>query len=197
MNTVDEAVNVAKDWLSSEHSVPRDSIKTVSASKSGDFWYVVLSYYAFTDQRKFSITLSDDGKVLNFRDLSAVQGTRGFGSAPTMVLIAEIFSGIILAIWVISLIATVISAAFVPGIAMIATLIIYPFIFAIFFGVSVYVFLNIIKIKDAIDRGDAAEAFNRDSVGFGVVALLFNGLIPGILLLLAREDLRQAGGAPS
>jgi hypothetical protein len=111
------------------------------------------------------------------------------GSAPTLVLIAMILSILVIIGFGISFIAMLI---------LFANPVAFPFggfivfIFLIFLVISIWILHNILEIRRFMESGDAKSAYDADSVAFGIVALIFNGIITGILLLVARDDLRRA-----
>ena len=63
--------------------------------------------------------------------------------------------------------------------------------------IGIWVFLRTNTIKKAVDIGDAATASRLNTTAFGIIALIFGGIIPGILLLLAKGDIDRAASQMS
>ena len=189
INSVDEANRIGKDWLSREYGVATGSITTVSCVRTGTVWNVVLSFYSFSDLRKYQVVISDEGNIIKTQQLGNAVNQRAMGSAPTLVLIAMILSILVIIGFGISFIAMLI---------LFANPVAFPFggfivfIFLIFLVISIWILHNILEIRRFMESGDAKSAYDADSVAFGIVALIFNGIITGILLLVAMDDLRRA-----
>jgi len=65
--------------------------------------------------------------------------------------------------------------------------------------IGFFVLVTMVKPKliDAIDRGDYASA-NKEAMMVGILALIFAGVITGILIILAKSKLEEAlAGPPS
>jgi hypothetical protein len=61
--------------------------------------------------------------------------------------------------------------------------------------IGIWVFFTINSIKGAVDRGDAATASRLNTTVFGILALIFDGIIPGILLLVAKGNIDRAASS--
>ena len=189
INSVDEANRIGKEWLSREYGVATGSITAVSCSRTGTVWNVVLSFYSFSEPRKYQVIISDEGNVIKTQQLGNPANQRTMGSAPTLVLIAMILSILVIigfAFYSFSLLFLLVAPAIFPFAALLGLVPIF------FFAISIWVLYRILAIRRFIESGDAKSAYDADSVAFGIVALIFNGIITGILLLVARDDLRRA-----
>ena len=189
INSVDEANRIGKDWLSREYGVATGSITTVSCVRTGTVWNVVLSFYSFSDLRKYQVVISDEGNIIKTQQLGNAANQRAMGSAPTLVLIAMILSILIIigfGFYSIALLAIIAIPVTFPFVAFLGLI---PLAFLV---ISIWVLYRILTIRRFMESGDAKSAYDADSVAFGIVALIFNGIITGILLLVARDDLRRA-----
>ena len=189
INSVDEANRIGKEWLSREYGVATGSITTVSCSRTGTVWNVVLSFYSFSEPRKYQVIISDEGNVIKTQQLGNPANQSTMGSAPTLVLIAMILSILVIigfGFYSFALLALIAAPAVFPFAVLLGLVPIF------FFAISIWVLYRILAIKRFIESGDAKSAYDADSVAFGIVALIFNGIITGILLLVARDDLRRA-----
>ena len=83
--------------------------------------------------------------------------------------------------------------AFAPVIGIAAFLAIIPStIFVIVFMVpTILVFVRLNHMKKAADNGDVSKLKNLNSMGWAIVALIFAGVIPGIMLLVAHSPIEE------
>lgn len=138
-------------------------------------------------------------------------------SIKTYLLVAFIFAILALVPWVLALIfwsvvplvgAIVASLAATPtpfgGMVNIYSsgVIIWAVFWLIFWGTwavfGLLCTLRINKMRRAADRGDLPRLKALNSVGWGVAAIFFSGIVPGIMLLIAAgpiKSLRPAGSA--
>jgi len=110
-------------------------------------------------------------------------------SVKTYILIAFIFSLLVEVVWVIAalwyiFVATVfgIFAIFllVPGI-----------VFLVLFAIGFMCFLRIWKMYKAVNAGDVATLKATSDMMWAVLTLIFNGVIPGIMLIIADGPIKQ------
>ncbi len=129
--------------------------------------------------------------------------TDRLASIKTYVLVAWIFSIIIMVIWLlvgiffiigyISVVATASSFGFygdyVAGAAIFG--LIEGVIFLIFMIPAFLVFMRVRRLHSAANAGDIAALKANSSVGWGIIALIFVGVITGIMLLIADGPIKQ------
>ncbi|MGC8608775.1 MAG: hypothetical protein ACP5UV_02765 [Thermoplasmata archaeon] len=206
INSSNEAADVAKNWANSQFGVDRDRVNVVSAGKvTGNNWFVRITFILNNEEKAYSLTIDSTGNILKFTDIKrVVYSGNTMGSAPTMILIAEVFSILALIGFLIAIIASVfgvitsvnVITSSAPGAPVPspfpAIFLIIVIVYAIFLIIGVYVLSRILKMRSFIHAGDAKSAYELNTVGLGVLALIFNGVITGILLLISREDLRNA-----
>ena len=122
---------------------------------------------------------------------------RALGSISTMVLVALIFAIItaILQIVVLGLVGFASSVMSEQGIVSpvaSAELGVIGFLSVVFLIIDVLVIRRTSKMHSAAKNGDIAALKSLNSLGWAIVALIFSGVIPGVLLLIAHgriEDL--------
>jgi putative membrane protein len=116
------------------------------------------------------------------------------GGLKTELLIAWVFALLVVIAWVIGFLvvigsfaaaAAVTSGVGGGGIFGGAGLIIGVFLLILALP-SILVVRRVGKMRSAAKRGDLQTLKGLNSVGWSIVALLFTGLIPGILLLIAH-----------
>lgn len=74
-------------------------------------------------------------------------------------------------------------------IALVASLAIFPIIWLI---LSILVLaLRVWPMREAAERGDIAKLKSLNSVGWAIVALIFAGVIPGIMMLVAIGPINE------
>jgi len=141
-------------------------------------------------------------KLKNLGQYSIVMSNQpqnpALGSIRTELLVGLIFA--ILAL-IGFLIATIYMLAIVPFFYVVAPgapvtvimgmFITYGIIFLIFFIISIVVTVRIYKMYKAANAGDVATLKSMNSIAWGIIALIFSGLIPGIMLLIAHGTIQQ------
>jgi len=113
------------------------------------------------------------------------------GSIRTYILIAFIFAILFMIVWIVGALWTIFAfaaaAAFGFAIFVIAPAIVYLVLFA----VSVIVFLRIWKMYKAVNDGDIATLKATSNIIWAIIALIFAGVIPGIMLIIADGPIKQ------
>jgi hypothetical protein len=70
------------------------------------------------------------------------------------------------------------------------------FMSAVFFALmipSALVFRHTSQMRGAANRGNVSQLEQLNSVGWGIVALIFTGVVPGIILLMAHGPINELG----
>jgi len=122
---------------------------------------------------------------------------RALGSISTMVLVALIFAilaliGEIVVLGLVGFAGAVMSEQGIVSPAASAELGVIGFLSVIFLIIDVLVISRTSKMYSAAKNGDIATLKSLNSLGWAIVALIFSGVIPGVLLLIAHgriEDL--------
>lgn len=65
------------------------------------------------------------------------------------------------------------------------------FAYLVLFAVSVIVFLRIWKMYNAVNAGDIATLKATSNILWAIIALIFAGVIPGIMLIIADGPIKQ------
>lgn len=141
------------------------------------------------------------------------QGSQGFNidnmfsndfeTSKTLILIALIFSIIAMIAFVISGISDILSALALsasyasyglPTPVSVSFLFVYSVVYLIMFLASIIVFMRIRKIYDSLKVGNLQQALMLNSIGWGIIALIFSGIISGVLMLISRGYMERAAG---
>ena len=107
------------------------------------------------------------------------------GSIKTYMLVALIFAILALIVYIVAAGLYIVAAVFFPPAAALSV------IFIILLVIDVIVFRRIYRMYKAAGDGDIATLKSLNSVGWAIVALLFSGLIPGIMLLIAHGAIER------
>lgn len=121
------------------------------------------------------------------------------GSVRTEILVGWIFALLVLISWVIiiliylALTVSLLISLSSLGIASLAFLLyLWPLILLLVLLIlTVLVFSHVNRMRSAANRGDISQLKQLNSVGWGVVALIFSGLIVGIMLLIAHRPIME------
>ncbi len=103
-------------------------------------------------------------------------------SIRTYLLIAYVFNIITVVLFGL---ATAILLIFIIGVVFLIPLIL-----------AILVLQRVSELKGAADKGDIPKLKELNSVGWAVIALLFAGIIPGILLLIANGAINDLSASP-
>jgi len=117
--------------------------------------------------------------------------TDRLASIRTYMLIAFIFSLLFMIVWIGAALWTIVAfAAFaVVGLGFV---VIFPaIIYFVLFAVSVIVFLRIWKMYKAANAGDIATLKATSNILWAIIALIFAGVIPGIMLIISDGPIKQ------
>ena len=127
-------------------------------------------------------------------------------SIKTYMLIAFIFNIIILVVWALEGIwQIVVYATFAPyyniygayyGAAS-AALLIEGIVFLVFLVFAVIVFMRVRRMYNAVNSGDINTLKQLNNIMWAILALIFAGVIPGIMLLISFGPINELGQAPT
>jgi len=106
------------------------------------------------------------------------------GSIKTYLLVAFIFN-------ILAVIAFAIGALFFLVLVFIPFLAILALIFFVPLILSIITLTRINQMRSAAERGDIATLKSLNSVGWGIIALIFAGIITGIFLLIANGPINE------
>jgi len=121
---------------------------------------------------------------------------RALGSISTMVLVALIFAIIAAILWIVVLglvgfAGAVMSEQGIVSPVASAELGVIGFLSVIFLIIDVLVISRTWKMYSAVKNGDIATLKSLNSLGWAIVALIFSGVIPGVLLLIAYGSIND------
>ena len=119
-------------------------------------------------------------------------------SIKTYILIAWIFSILIMIVWLLSGLSAILSyltlaALYDPylGIGFAAGGLITGLVLLIFMVPAFLVFLRIWKMYKAVNAGDLVTLKATSNMMWAIIALIFAGVIPGIMLIISDGPIKQ------
>jgi putative membrane protein len=112
-------------------------------------------------------------------------------SIRTYLLVAFIFAILFMIVWVLAAVWTIVAFA-IATVAGLGIFVILPaFIYLVLFVVSIMVFLRIWKMYNAANASDIATLKATSNILWAIIALIFAGVIPGIMLIIADGPIKQ------
>lgn len=190
--------DAAKNWISSQTGIQTASMNVFRFEKSGENYIVGIETYSSGKTVKYSVVVGNDGNVISHKEL---KNAPAGGSASTLLMVAMVFSIIIEVVFIAEFILGIMTYtaalslyASVPPNArpFLGILLVVPIIYIIFFAIGIYCLIRIIHIRNLYNSGQYQEAYDSNSVLFGILALIFNGFIPGLLMLIARSSMKPS-----
>ena len=199
-------IKMVKQWALFNYNVEEDSVNVFSLNKmENGNWKALCSFRINNFEKRFLILLDSSGNVISYSDFRMYGN---FHSSQDLTLVAEIFSIIAIIGYSIALIEILyiytvyysehpyLSCVGVPvgpnamiSFTTILGFLLIPIIVSIIVGI--YILSRILKIRRYLISGDIASAINENTVALGIIALIFNGIITGVLLLISRGYIKQ------
>ena len=112
-------------------------------------------------------------------------------SIKTYILIAFIFSLLFMFVWVGAALWTLFTLAVFTAIGLGFFVLIPALIYLVLFAISLITFLRIWKMYKAVNAGDIATLKATSNVLWAIIALIFAGVIPGIMLIISDGPIQQ------
>jgi len=112
-------------------------------------------------------------------------------SIRTYMLIAFIFSLLFMIVWVGAALWTIFVFAAFSVVGLGFFVILPAIVYFVLFAVSLIVFLRIWKMYKAANAGDIATLKATSNILWAIIALIFAGVIPGIMLIISDGPIHQ------
>jgi putative membrane protein len=109
----------------------------------------------------------------------------------TYMLIAFIFSIIFVIVWIGAALWTLAAFAFLSVVGLGVFVILPAIVYLVLFAFSIIVFLRIYKMYKAANAGDIATLKATSNMLWAIIALIFAGVIPGIMLIISDGPIKQ------
>ena len=109
----------------------------------------------------------------------------------TYMLIAFIFSIIFVIVWIGAALWTFAAFAFLSVVGLGIFVLLPAIVYLVLFAFSIIVFLRIYKMYKAANAGDIATLKETSNMLWAIIALIFAGVIPGIMLIISDGPIKQ------
>jgi putative membrane protein len=109
----------------------------------------------------------------------------------TYMLIAFIFSIIFVIVWIGAALWTFAAFAFLSVVGLGLFVLLPAIVYLVLFAFSIMVFLRIYKMYKAANAGDIATLKATSNILWAIIALIFAGVIPGIMLIISDGPIKQ------
>ncbi len=112
-------------------------------------------------------------------------------SIKTYMLIAFIFSLLFMIVWIGAALWTIVVFTAFSVVGLGIFVILPAIVYFVLFAVSLIVFLRIWKMYKAVNAGDIATLKATSNILWAIIALIFAGVIPGIMLIISDGPIHQ------
>ena len=119
------------------------------------------------------------------------QSNTNLATVKTYMLIAFIFSIIFVIVWIGAALSVLSAFAYATAVGLGFFFVLPALIYLVLYAVSLIVFLRIYKMYKAANAGDIATLKETSNILWAIIALIFAGVIPGIMLILADGPIKQ------
>jgi putative membrane protein len=119
------------------------------------------------------------------------QSNTNLATVKTYMLIAFIFSILFVIVWIGAALSTFATFAVFSAVGLGFFVLLPAIIYLVLFAISIIVFLRIYKMYKAANAGDIATLKETSNMMWAIIALIFAGVIPGIMLIIADGPIKQ------
>ena len=120
------------------------------------------------------------------------------GTVKTYILIAFIFTIIVTIAWLLAGLSEIFTfltfsaLTFGYGVGFFSGIfLIYGIVLLVFMAMSILVFFRVWKMYKAVNSGDIATLKANSNMMWAIIALIFAGVIPGIMLIISDGPIKQ------
>lgn len=197
ISDADSAEASVREWLRNKFGSTAQDVYFESVRREAAGWSVDVQFMISGSRKFYSISLdAATGSVLGYNErfrpfsfpppISTSKGTAG-----ALMLGALIVSVIVVIVFISSGLTNILTGIFTlypSTLGGISRMILGVFLVA--FGlIDIYITTEINSVRGLLEQGDIKGALERNSISLGVIALILDGIVPGILLLIAREEM--------
>ncbi len=197
VNDAESAESSVRDWIQKKFGTPGENVNFEAVRKEVAVWVVDVQFMIGGYRKYYTVSVdASTGTVAGYSEKFRpftfppyVPPSRG--TANMLMLAALIVSVIVVIIFVANGVVNLVGGIF----DLYATILggvgrIILGIFLLAFGIiDIYLTVEINNVRELLDSGDVKSALDRNSLALGVVAIIFDGVVPGILLIVAREEM--------
>jgi putative membrane protein len=119
------------------------------------------------------------------------QSGTNLATIKTYMLIAFIFSILFVIVWIGAALSTLATFALFSVVGLGFFMLLPAIIYMVLFAFSIIVFLRVYKMYKAANAGDIATLKETSNMMWAIIALIFAGVIPGIMLIISDGPIKQ------
>ena len=119
------------------------------------------------------------------------QSNTNLATIKTYMLIAFIFSILFVIVWIGAALSTLATFALFSVVGLGFFMLLPAIIYLVLFAFSIIVFLRVYKMYKAANAGDIATLKETSNMMWAIIALIFAGVIPGIMLIISDGPIKQ------
>jgi putative membrane protein len=119
------------------------------------------------------------------------QSNTNLATIKTYMLIAFIFSILFVIVWIGAALSTLATFALFSVVGLGFFMLLPAIIYMVLFAFSIIVFLRVYKMYKAANAGDIATLKATSNMMWAIIALIFAGVIPGIMLIISDGPIKQ------
>jgi len=182
LNNPQDAEIAVRQWLSSRYP-DAQGVRFSSVMQSGNVWIADVS---FSQSGTFqNLRVQVDSASLSIVGYQNIQGTSSFSNLGNLLIVISL---IISAVVSLVLIVYGFSVLFLAILSPIVIIGIGAIVVGFF---DIFITIEINRIRTLVESGNYRAAPDRLSLTFIIPAAIFEFLVTGLLLLLAREELKS------
>jgi len=108
----------------------------------------------------------------------------------TYILIAFIFNILFVIVWVAAALWTIATFAIFAAVGLGIFVLLPAIVYFVLFAFSIIVFLRVWTMYKAVNAGDIATLKATSNIMWAIIALIFAGVIPGIMLIISDGPIK-------
>ncbi len=174
-------VDAAKTWISTQTGMNSSDLHVFQFERKGSDYEIGIEGTHDGVMKRYMVTVNSSGTVIGHKEAYAASRNHGDNTLITIAFVFSILSLVGFGLYFIILIGIVVSVSSIIGLLALIPL-------ALFF-VGLYCLFRINRIREYLKAGKYKEAYEENTLGLGILALLFNGVVTGVLLLVARSSM--------
>ncbi len=200
VNDVESAEVSVRQWILKKFGTQGENVYFESVRRETTTWSVDVQFNIGGYRKYYTVSVdSDTGSVTGYNEKFRPFSFPPYippskGTSSMLLLGALIVSIIVVIIFISQGLTNLVSGMFglysssvLGGVGRIVM-----GIFLLAFGIiDIYLTVEINSIREMFDRGDIKSAAASNTLALGVVSLIFDGIVPGILLIVAREEMSR------
>lgn len=197
----ESAEGSVREWILRKFGTAGEGVYFESVRRDQGAWLVDVQFVISGYRKYYSVAVdASSGSVTGYSERFRPFNLPGYvpsprGTAGMLMLAALIVSIIVVIIFISSGISNLAGGIFTLYYNALggAGRIILGVVLIAFGLIDIYLTVEINNIREALEKGDIRSALSRNNLAFGVIAIIFDGVVTGILLIVAREEMRRLG----